>query len=202
MGVVRCLTDLRANRVEHRLCLWFPKMPSSMGIEPRPSSTSNSTTPVGAQALLRGEATAPTSGQAALTSTLAIDERTTLEEVAALVCSTLDDHGISGVLSGGSVVSIYSNAEYVSYDLDFIPIGLARKADRAMESLGFVMQQRHRRHPRSRYWVEFPAGPVAIGEETIRNFAEHTTDSGTLRLPHGTERFREFERRLREAAED
>lgn len=179
-----------------------------------------------------------------------IDESMPLEEVAALVCSTLDHHGISVVLSGGSVVSIYSNAEYVSYDLDFIPIGLARRVDRAMESLGFVKQQRYWRHPTSQYWVEFPTGPVAIGEETIRDFAEHETATGVLRLlhptecvmdrltwyfhsadaqcleqavrvatlqpvdlarierwalgerPHGAERFREFERRLREVANE
>jgi hypothetical protein len=116
-----------------------------------------------------------------------IDERMPLEEVAALVCSTLDEHGISVVLSGGSVVSIYSNAEYVSYDLDFIPIGLARSVDRAMVALGFVKQQRHWRHARCRYWVEFPAGPVAIGEETIHDFAERETASGVLRLLRPTE---------------
>jgi hypothetical protein len=169
-----------------------------------------------------------------------------LEEVAALVCSTLDRHGVSVVLSGGSVASIYSDAEHVSYDLDFVPTGLARKVDRAMESLGFEREGRHWRHPRTRYWVEFPAGPVAIGEETIREFAERETSAGVLRLlrptecvmdrlawyihdadpqcleqavrvasrhevdlrrierwargegPRGTERFREFARRLRE----
>jgi hypothetical protein len=176
-----------------------------------------------------------------------IDEDTSLEELAALVCSTLDAHGISVVLSGGAVVSIYSDAEYVSYDLDFIPLGLARKVDGAMQSLGFEKRQRHWTHPRSRYWVEFPPGPVAIGEETIRTFAERETRTGSLRLlaptecvmdrlawyihdadtqcleqavrvatlhpidlkrigrwargerPHGEERFREFEQRLREA---
>jgi hypothetical protein len=169
-----------------------------------------------------------------------------LEEVAALVCSTLDEYEISVVLSGGSVVTIYSNAEYVSYDLDFIPIGLARKVDHAMQSLGFTREQRHWRHPRSRYWVEFPTGPVAIGEETIHEFAERQISTGVLRIlrptecvmdrlawyihdadpqcleqalrvanlhavdlkrierwargerPHGEERFREFERRLRQ----
>jgi hypothetical protein len=111
-----------------------------------------------------------------------IDEHTPLEELAALVCTTLDAHGISVVLSGGAVVSIYSDAEYVSYDLDFIPIGLARKVDGAMESLGFEKRQRLWTHPRSRYWVEFPPGPVAIGEETLRIFAERETRMGTLRL--------------------
>jgi hypothetical protein len=116
-----------------------------------------------------------------------IQEQMTLEEVAALVCTTLESHGISVVLSGGAVVSIYSNAEYVSYDLDFVPIGLARKVDRAMESLGFEKQQRHWRHPRSRYWVEFPAGPVAIGEETVHEFAERESATGMLRLLRPTE---------------
>jgi hypothetical protein len=116
-----------------------------------------------------------------------IDERMTLEEIAALICSTLDAHGITVVLSGGSVVTIYSDAEYVSYDLDFIPIGLARKVDRAMQSLGFAKEQRHWRHPQTRYWVEFPTGPVAIGEETIHEFAERRSSTGVLRILRPTE---------------
>ena len=80
-----------------------------------------------------------------------IDDDTSLEELAALVCTTLEASGISVVLSGGAVVSIYSDAEYVSYDLDFVPIGLARKVDAAMQSLGFEKRQRHWAHPKSRY---------------------------------------------------
>jgi hypothetical protein len=181
-----------------------------------------------------------------VTGSSPIQEQTSLEEVATLVCTRLDEHGISVVLSGGAVVSIYSDNEYLSYDLDFIPTGLARRVDQAMESLGFEKQQRHWRHPRSRYWVEFPSGPVAIGEEVIHEFADRRTAAGVLRLlrptecvmdrlawyfhdsdrqcfdqaiqvarrhpidlarierwsenerPHGTERFREFERRLQE----
>jgi hypothetical protein len=116
-----------------------------------------------------------------------ISERTSLEDLAALVCTTLEAHGISVVLSGGAVVSIYSDAEFVSYDLDFIPTGLARKVDAAMQSLGFEKAHRHWTHPKSRYWVEFPPGPVAIGEETIREFAERETRMGTLRLLAPTE---------------
>lgn len=122
-----------------------------------------------------------------MTGALAIDEEMSLEEIAALVCVTLERDGIEVVLSGGSVVSIYSNAEYVSYDLDFIPIGLSRRVDRTMQSLGFESRQRHWVHPRSRYWVEFPAGPVAIGDETIHEFAELETPAGVLRLLRPTE---------------
>jgi hypothetical protein len=94
-----------------------------------------------------------------LTGEPEIDESMPLEEVAALVCTTLDRHGISVALSGGAVVSIYSDDEYVSHDLDFVPTGLARKVDDAMRSLGFAKEGRRWRHPRSRFWVEFPAGP-------------------------------------------
>lgn len=57
------------------------------------------------------------------------------EEVAALVCSTLERHGIEVVLCGGSVVSIYSENEFESYDFDFVPTGLARNVDSAMGEL-------------------------------------------------------------------
>ncbi|MGH9892866.1 MAG: hypothetical protein ACREA0_12925, partial [bacterium] len=53
------------------------------------------------------------------------------EELAALVCSTLERHGIQVVLSGGGAASIYAQSPYESMDLDFIPIGLARRVDTA-----------------------------------------------------------------------
>lgn len=116
-----------------------------------------------------------------------IDEDSPLEEVATLVCTRLEADGISVVLSGGAAVSIYSENEYESHDLDFVPTGLARRVDHAMASLGFERRQRHWVHPHSRYWVEFPAGPVAIGEEVIREFAERRNPAGVLRILHPTE---------------
>ena len=117
----------------------------------------------------------------------AIDERTTLDRLATIVCQVLTEHDISVVLSGGAAVSIYSENEYESYDLDFIPIGLARRVDHAMKSIGFAKQGRHWRHPRNKYNVEFTAGPVAIGEEVVHDFAERETSDGVLRLLHPTE---------------
>jgi hypothetical protein len=117
----------------------------------------------------------------------AIDEASNLEEVATVVCSALDESEISVVLSGGAAVSIYSENEYESYDLDFVPVGLARRVDSVMLSLGFERQQRHWVHPRNPYWVEFPGGPVAIGDEVIHDFAERRGDTGLLRLLHPTE---------------
>ena len=72
-----------------------------------------------------------------------VHEGLSVEDLAALVCSTLERHGVHVVLSGGSVVSIYSDNAYQSYDLDFIQTGLARTTNPAMEELGFTKQGRH-----------------------------------------------------------
>ncbi len=111
----------------------------------------------------------------------------TREEVAALVCTTLERHGIQAVLSGGSVVSIYSDNQHESYDLDFVAIGLGRSAVVAMSELGFKADGRHWVHPDTPFWVEFPAGPVQIGEMLVTRFAERTNRFGTLRLLHPTD---------------
>jgi len=111
----------------------------------------------------------------------------TLEDVAGLVCERLTAAGISVVLSGGAVVSIYSENEYESLDLDFVREGLASNVDATMRSLGFVKTARHWRHPGTRYWVEFPPGPVAVGEEPVREVATRETGLGVLRLLPPTE---------------
>jgi hypothetical protein len=116
-----------------------------------------------------------------------VHRKLNLEEVAALVCATLDRHGVNVVLSGGSVVSLYAHNEYASFDLDFVRTGLAVKVDAAMQELGFEKKGRHWTHPRSDYWVEFPAGPVAVGDEVVTEFAERRTAHGVLRLLAPTE---------------
>lgn len=104
------------------------------------------------------------------------------EEVAALVCAALERHGIRVVLSGGAVVSIYSEEAYVSYDLDFVRTGLARRVDPVMKQLGFRSEGRHWRHPDTAYWVDFPAGPPGVGDLVLSEFAERDTPFGRLRL--------------------
>lgn len=116
-----------------------------------------------------------------------VREGLSIEELAALVCETLVRHGIQVVLSGGSVVSIYSDNAYLSYDLDFIQTGLARPVDDGMEELGFRKAGRHWSHPRSPFVIEFPPGPVQVGDATVTEFAERATPLGVLRLLSPTE---------------
>ncbi len=106
----------------------------------------------------------------------------TREEVAALVCTALARGGIEVVLSGGAVVSIYTDNAYESDDLDLIPTGLARTPRKVMGELGFRREGRYWRHDGTPYWVEFPVGPVAVGNALVTDFAERTTSVGVLRL--------------------
>lgn len=112
-----------------------------------------------------------------------IAENSSLEDIAGMVSSALREAGISVVLTGGAVVSIYSQNEYLSYDLDFIVEGIGKKVDRVMESLGFAKQKgRHFRHPRSKFFVEFPKGPLQIGDSPGAHVVERKTSAGVLRL--------------------
>ena len=109
------------------------------------------------------------------------------EGVAAVVCAALDRHGVRAVLCGGAVVSIYSNNAFESFDLDFVLPGLSSSVAPAMLELGFQKQGRHWRHADSRYWVEFPPGPVQVGDSIVRDFTTRVTAGGTLRLLAPTE---------------
>ncbi len=49
-----------------------------------------------------------------------ITPKSTLQDVAAIVSSSLEQAGIAATLSGGAAVSIYSDNQYQSKDLDFV----------------------------------------------------------------------------------
>lgn len=105
-------------------------------------------------------------------------------ELASYISSQLRECGISVVLSGGSCVSIYSGDKYVSLDLDFIETGISSRAavTRCMRGLGFSERHRYFEHPGVDILVEFPAGPLGIGNEPITEFREIRTSVGILRL--------------------
>lgn len=105
-----------------------------------------------------------------------IGHKTSLPELAALVSQALAGAGISATLSGGGAVSIYTENEYESFDLDFVTSRRIDALEDALTPLGFtrVRGQREFRHPDSEYYVEFPPGPLAFGETSVRD-SEATT---------------------------
>ena len=94
-----------------------------------------------------------------------------LLELAGFVCDGLRKQGIDVVLSGGACVSIYSENQYESYDLDFIRIDFASfdSISEAMKKLGFLKSGRHFKHPSSLFFVEFPAPPLTVGSEPVKS---------------------------------
>lgn len=69
-------------------------------------------------------------------------------------------------------------------DLDFIEVGVSSRAAiaRCMYSLGFIEMNRYFKHTDTDILVEFPAGPLGIGNEPITEYAEITTPVGYLRM--------------------
>jgi hypothetical protein len=113
-----------------------------------------------------------------------ITAKTSIEDLAALVSQTLQEVGIRAVLSGGAAVSIYTRNQYESGDLDFISSESMEAIEAAMAPLGFERRGRTFVHPTAIYFVEFPPGPLAIGEQLIREneVATRETAQGTIRL--------------------
>ncbi len=89
------------------------------------------------------------------------------EELWKYVGSHLSKNGIDAVLVGGAVVSIYSDGAYESGDLDFIIQNLIKdKLPQIMLEIGFKKKGRHFVHPDCKHlFVEFPSGPLGIGED-------------------------------------
>ena len=113
----------------------------------------------------------------------------TQAELGAYVQSHLRERGIDVVLSGGAVVAIYTSGKYVSADLDFVNrYAIKRSAiTTAMEELSFAEVGRHFEHPETEFFVEFPPGPLAIGESYTIELSELELDTGKLVLLTPTE---------------
>ena len=100
-----------------------------------------------------------------------------VEELAGLVCETLANVGITTTLTGGACVAIWSDGKYVSRDLDFIEEGPVprRKVKDALTMIGFKEKDRYFIHPETEFYVEFPAGPLTVGDERV--YEVETRDS-------------------------
>lgn len=112
-----------------------------------------------------------------------ITSKSTIEEVATIVSEALSKAGIEAVLTGGAVVSIYSKNEFQSWDLDFITPASAKRISEVMTELEFKQEEgRHFRHPKTKFFVEFPSPPLAIGDEPVKEWATKRSEAGSLLL--------------------
>ena len=98
---------------------------------------------------------------------MTLGPRSTLAGVALAVGDALRRHEITAVLTGGACASLYAGGRYLSQDMDFIATtGVTQsRLDQAMASVGFGRAGDRYVHPRVRFYVEFPRGPLAIGDD-------------------------------------
>jgi hypothetical protein len=114
-----------------------------------------------------------------------LGRRSTLLDVIAVVSAALQRAGIDAVLTGGASATIHSRGAYLSHDLDFIVRrgGTRTSLNAAMASAGFVRAIDRYVHPRTAFFVEFPAGPLAIGDDLdIKPVRVQLTRGSTLAL--------------------
>lgn len=105
-------------------------------------------------------------------------------ELAGFVGDHLAKKGINVVLSGGACVAFYSEGKHVSLDLDFVNASMTNfvKIHAAMKEIGFQERNRYFIHPDTELFVEFPSGPLAVGDEQVRTVAEIETQTGTFQI--------------------
>ncbi len=93
--------------------------------------------------------------------------RSSLAEVAVAVGDSLRRAGIRAVLTGGACANLYSGGAYPSVDVDFVIAGpcAIEDLDRALAGLGFKRDRARYIHGLTTFFVEFPSGPLGIGED-------------------------------------
>jgi hypothetical protein len=105
-------------------------------------------------------------------------------EFAAFIQSKLREKGIDVVLSGGGAATIYTTSKYVTHDLDMVIMGIPKRRyiREVMEKLGFQYVGRQFTHPETNLFVEFPPGPLSIGDEPVGRINEMKLATGLLRV--------------------
>jgi hypothetical protein len=111
-----------------------------------------------------------------------IDKDTSLKDLALIVCGVLKKHNVDAILTGGAVVSIYSENKYQSFDLDFISFETDKRIAIVLEEIGFLKEGRYYKNKETLFFIEFPSPPVAVGNKPLEDFCEITTDYGYLKL--------------------
>ena len=86
------------------------------------------------------------------------------------------------VLTGGSEATSYAPDAYKSLDFDFVLTFLGRGGEAALRSLGFRRKADFYVHPKSRFPLEFPPGPLEIGDDLVTSWRTVRRDDEVLHV--------------------
>lgn len=106
-----------------------------------------------------------------------------IKELGALISERLREVGIDTILVGGACVSIYTNNEYQSFDLDFVTHATVKEIKPLLSKLGFhPASSRHFSRSDCPLFIEFVAPPAAVGKEPLKDQKRMKGKFGTLVL--------------------
>ena len=100
-----------------------------------------------------------------------ITATSTLADVAFAVCTALERAGFVVVLTGGSAATFYAPDAYQSKDLDFVIALRGSAGEQALKAIGFERKGDYYLHSASPFLLEFPPGPLAIGEDQVTTWS-------------------------------
>jgi hypothetical protein len=113
-----------------------------------------------------------------------ITKNSTLTDVAFAVCTALHQTGAVAVLTGGSAATYYAPHAYQSRDLDFVITMRGSNSASALDALGFKLKSNFYVHAASPFTLDFPPGPLAIGDEEVTTWATVTRGNERLFVLH------------------
>jgi hypothetical protein len=109
-----------------------------------------------------------------------------LPDVAFVVCTALSGNGLGAVLVGGSAATVYAPRVYQSRDMDFVIQFVEhegrRRAAQAVADLGYVELGGTYSHPTNPFTLEFPPGPLAVGDDLISEWKTLERDGQLLHI--------------------
>lgn len=109
-----------------------------------------------------------------------LSPKLSLRDFAIYVAALLKKKNIDVILTGGAVVSIYSEGKYVSRDADFLSATDHQSIKDAMLSAGFKNLGKDFYHEEFPFTVEFPGSQLIIGDQPME--AEGEVREGTFVL--------------------
>jgi len=111
-----------------------------------------------------------------------INKKISLKDFAIIVAKALKEKEIDVVLTGGAVVSIYSQNKYVSKDVDFLSATDHQTIKKAMHDIGFQNLGKDFFREDTEFSVEFPGYSLVICDEPMKPEGEIQDGSFTLHL--------------------
>ena len=111
---------------------------------------------------------------------------TPIVELAAILAKHLQHHGVEVVLVGGLAVEIYTENLYLTKDIDMVNTNYQKPSylHKVMSELGFHKQGRVYINETTDITVEFPPGPLAVGNNLITNTTVAKTKQGEIPILH------------------